>query len=60
MARTFKAARASIEAIVDLFNIFFSSNTELVRVRNAGAINFRDLAQNLSPRIVRFGLRVGF
>ena len=59
VARTFKAARASIEAIADLFNIF-NSNTELVRVRNAGASNFRDLAQNLSPRIVRFGLRVGF
>jgi hypothetical protein len=31
-----------------------------VRNRNAASPTFDALAQNLSPRIVRFGLKVGF
>ncbi len=52
-------ANANIELIADLFNVF-NANTELVRVRNAGAANYRAISQNLSPRIWRFGVRVGF
>jgi hypothetical protein len=49
----------SVQFIADGFNIL-NANTELVRVRNAAAANYRALSQNLSPRIWRFGLRVGF
>ncbi len=59
VARTFRVDRIDAELIGDLFNVF-NSSTELVRVRNAAAPNFRQLAQNLSPRIVRFGVRIGF
>jgi hypothetical protein len=30
------------------------------RARNAGAANFAALAQNLSPRILRFGAKITF
>jgi hypothetical protein len=59
VSRDFKFRRVNIEAIADVFNLL-NANTELVRNRNAGATTFEQLAQNLSPRIVRFGLRVGF
>jgi hypothetical protein len=58
-AKRFQVQRASFELIGDLFNVF-NSNTELVRNRNAAAASFRALAQNLSPRILRFGVKVGF
>ncbi len=51
--------RGNLQFIADLFNVF-NSATEINRVRNAGATNFRALTSNLSPRILRFGLRVGF
>lgn len=59
VSKTIKMARASVEAIADLFNLF-NANTELVRNRNAASASYDALSQNLSPRIVRFGLRVGF
>jgi len=37
-----------------------NSNTEITRERNAASPNFQVLGSNLSPRIVRFGARVGF
>ena len=49
---------ARVRLVGDLFNLF-NANTELQRVRNAGAPNCRALAQNLSPRILRLGLTVG-
>jgi hypothetical protein len=52
-------ARGSVQFIADVFNVL-NSNTEITRERNAGSTNFRVLGSNLSPRIVRFGLRVGF
>lgn len=58
-AKTFTLNRASIELIADLFNVM-SANTELVRNRNIDATTFNTLQQNLSPRILRFGLRVVF
>jgi hypothetical protein len=48
-----------VQFIADGFNIL-NANTELVRVRNAASANYRALSQNLSPRIWRLGLRVGF
>lgn len=58
-AKTFGPSSVRTRLIVDLFNVF-NANTELVRVRNAGEENFAALAQNLSPRILRFGVRIDF
>jgi hypothetical protein len=59
LAKTFheSAINATIEA--DLFNVF-NANTELNRLRNITSPNFQRLTQNLSPRILRIGVRVGF
>ena len=51
--------RVSIRAIFDVFNIL-NANTALVRVNNITSTNFNALAQNLSPRIARVGLVIGF
>ena len=51
--------RANLQFIADLFNVL-NSNTEITRERNAASPNFQVLGSNLSPRIVRFGVRVGF
>jgi hypothetical protein len=51
--------RGNVSFIADLFNVF-NSNTEITRERNVAATTFGVLGSNLSPRIVRFGVRVGF
>jgi hypothetical protein len=43
----------------DLFNVF-NSNVELQRERHILSPNFNRLNQNLSPRIFRIGVRLGF
>jgi hypothetical protein len=55
----FGNGRSNLQFVADLFNVF-NSNTEITRERNAAATTFRVLGSNLSPRIVRFGVRVGF
>jgi hypothetical protein len=55
----FGAGRSNLQLIADLFNVM-NSNTEITRERNAASPNFRVLGSNLSPRILRFGVRVGF
>ena len=52
-------ARGSLQLIGDLFNVM-NNNTEITRERNAAATTFRVLGSNLSPRILRFGVRLGF
>ena len=59
VSKTVKASHFNAQVIADVFNIF-NSNTELVRGRNAAAASFDQLAQNLSPRILRLGVRIGF
>jgi hypothetical protein len=59
VARAFRARQLGIRLVGDLFNVF-NANTELVRVNNLGASNFNALSQNLSPRIFRIGVVVGF
>ena len=59
VARAFRVPHATVRLVGDLFNAF-NANTELVRVNNIGATNFNALSQNLSPRIVRLGVVVGF
>ncbi len=58
-AKTFHVGRTNLEVMGDLFNVF-NANTALVRGRNIGAATFNQISQNLSPRILRFGLRATF
>jgi hypothetical protein len=59
-AKEFRMNTLRLRLIGDLFNVF-NANTELVRSNNAAATSNRfALAQNLSPRIFRVGLIVGF
>jgi hypothetical protein len=44
---------------VDLFNVM-NSNFAINRVRNIQSANYNRIAQNLSPRILRFGVKIGF
>jgi hypothetical protein len=59
VARSFRLGNTTAQFIADLFNVF-NANTVLVRNRNIDSPSFGRIAQNLSPRIVRFGARVGF
>jgi hypothetical protein len=59
VARQFRADRVNVRAIFDVFNVM-NANTELVRVNNITSTTFNALAQNLSPRIARIGIVVGF
>jgi hypothetical protein len=68
-AKRWEMGRGSFQLIGDLFNLF-NANTVLVRNRNAAPAAgsttgepgpaYRTISQNLSPRIWRFGVRVGF
>jgi len=51
--------RFSFRAVMDVFNVF-NANTALVRNNNLRSPTFNTLAQNLSPRIARAGLIIGF
>jgi len=51
--------RTTMTVTADLFNVF-NSNTELNRQRSITAANFHLLTDNLSPRILRIGVRMGF
>jgi hypothetical protein len=59
VAKTFRVQQVNLRLVGDLFNAF-NANTELVRVNNIGASNFDALTQNLSPRIFRVGVVLGF
>jgi hypothetical protein len=59
LAKDFRAAGVRAQVAADLFNVF-NSNTELNRQRNLASPNFSVLTQNLSPRILRIGVRLGF
>jgi Carboxypeptidase regulatory-like domain/TonB-dependent Receptor Plug Domain len=59
VAKQFRADKVNIRGIFDLFNVM-NANTALVRVNNVSSTTFNALAQNLSPRIARVGLVVGF
>ena len=59
LARTFRIGRTNAQVIGDLFNVL-NANTVLVRNRNVDSPAFGRITQNLSPRILRFGVRIGF
>ena len=58
-AKELKINTVSLRVIFDLFNVL-NVNTALVRNDNIASPTFDALAQNLSPRIARIGLTVGF
>ena len=58
-ARSFKASRLNLRLIGDVFNAF-NASTVLVRGNNITSTSLNVIAQNLSPRIFRVGLVVGF
>jgi carboxypeptidase family protein/TonB-dependent receptor-like protein len=60
VARAFHPGGASnIRLILDVFNVF-NANTALVRTNDVTSTKFNALAQNLSPRIARVGMVIGF
>ncbi|HZR26184.1 MAG TPA: TonB-dependent receptor [Vicinamibacterales bacterium] len=59
VARTFKLRAVSVRAIADVFNLL-NADTVLVRNNNIASTTFNQVAQNLSPRILRIGVQVGF
>jgi hypothetical protein len=58
-ARSFKLRTISVRVLGDLFNVF-NANTALVRNNNILSTSFNQIAQNLSGRIFRVGVEVGF
>ena len=59
VSKQVKTERVNIRGILDVFNLF-NANTALVRNNNIASPTFNALAQNLSPRIARLGLSIGF
>ena len=59
VARTFKLRAVSLRVIGDIFNVA-NANTVLIRNNNVLSTAFNTVAQNISPRILRLGLTVGF
>jgi hypothetical protein len=59
VARQFRTDRVNIRGIFDLFNVM-NANTALVRVSDVTSTTLNALAQNLSPRIARVGVVIGF
>jgi len=59
VARTFKLRSVNLRLIGDLFNVM-NANTVLVRNNNVLSTSFNAISQNLSPRIFRAGVVLGF
>lgn len=59
VARSFKLRTVDVRLIGDVFNVL-NANTALIRNSNVLSTSFNALTQNLSPRIFRAGLVVGF
>jgi hypothetical protein len=58
-SKAFTYQRLSVRLTGDLFNVF-NANTVLVRNNNILATTFNAIGQNLSPRIFRIGVQLGF
>jgi hypothetical protein len=62
VARDFKLGAVTVRGMFDVFNLL-NANTVLVRNSNViatGTTGFNAIAQNLSPRIARVGVQIGF
>jgi hypothetical protein len=58
-AKKVRAGRANLTLMADLFNLL-NANTTLAAQTNVASPNFQLISLNLSPRILRFGLRVSY
>ena len=58
-AKNINYDRFNVQLVADLFNVF-NANPVLNRQRNITNAAFNRITTNLSPRILRFGIRVGF
>lgn len=59
IARQFKFGNLSMKVMGDVFNLL-NANTALLRVNDVSSSTFNTLQQNLTPRILRFGVTMGF
>jgi hypothetical protein len=59
IAREFRWQRAQIRVMGDVFNLL-NANTALVRVNNVTSSTFNVITQNMTPRVLRLGIVVGF
>ena len=65
VARAFAFSTVNIRLIGDVFNVL-NANTALLRNNSLGGVNnatpasFNTLSQNVTPRVLRLGLVVGF
>ena len=58
-AHAFALRNVQLRVVGDVFNVF-NANTVLVRNNNILSTTFNQIAQNLSPRILRVGVQVRF
>ena len=59
IAKGVKYQGISVKLMADVFNLF-NSDTVLLRVNDISASTFNSITQNRTPRLVRFGLTIGF
>jgi hypothetical protein len=59
LGKTLRSGRVTTSLNLDVFNVF-NANNILNRIRDVASSAFYSPTQNLSPRIVRFGARIGF
>jgi hypothetical protein len=59
VSHEFKLPRARVQLVGDVFNLL-NANTALVRVNNVTSTTFNVITQNMTPRVLRLGLVVGF
>jgi hypothetical protein len=59
LAKNLAFGRTNSRIEVDLFNVM-NGNYAINRIRNIQSLNFDRITQNLSPRILRFGVKIGF
>jgi hypothetical protein len=59
LAREFRLQAVRLKVMGDVFNLM-NANTTLVRVNNITSTTFNAITQNMTPRILRLGVTVGF
>jgi hypothetical protein len=59
ISKTLAVTRANVSLDADVFNVLHA-NTTLAAQTNVASPTFQVISLNLSPRILRFGLRVTF
>ena len=59
VAKSLGPGLSNVRLMLDVFNVL-NANTALVRVNDVTSTRFNALAQNLSPRIARVGVVIGF